>query len=159
MALLLAVSGGATVDADQRSLSSAAAARPAAVAAAKPHVGPLPPLPRVSYQPARPMAVVQQVYDFAARHPEVLQYMPCYCGCERVGHKANHDCFVKARAANGQVTEWDEHGIGCAICIGVGHDAMMLFNGGALPAQIRTAIDQKYGTHFPSATPTPRPGR
>ena len=83
--------------------------------------------------------------------------MPCYCACERIGHKGNHDCFVKGRTADGRVTEWDEHGIGCAICLQVGHDAMTLFNGGARPAAIRTAIDQKYGSAFPSSTPTPRP--
>ena len=148
-ALVLAVVSGATVADAQRATIP--------VVPAKAHTGALPPLPRVSYQPSRPMAVVQQVYEFAARHPEVLQYMPCYCACERIGHKGNHDCFVKARAANGQITEWDEHGIGCAICLQVGLDAMTLFNGGAKPAAIRAAIDQKYGSHFPSSTPTPRP--
>src|SRR5436190_17252696 len=69
--------------------------------------GALPPLPQVSFDPVRPMPVVQQVYEFAARHPEVLNYIPCYCGCESVGHKANHDCFVKTRAANGRIVEWD----------------------------------------------------
>ncbi len=127
------------------------------VVAAKPHVGPLPALPRVNYQPAGPMAVIQQVYEFAARHPEVLQYMPCYCGCERLGHRGNHDCFVKSRAANGTITQWDEHGIGCAVCLGVGRDAMTLFNGGAKPAQIRAAIDKKYGSFYTSSTPTPAP--
>jgi hypothetical protein len=123
----------------------------------KPHTGALPPLPRVSYQPPRAMAVVQQVYEFAARHPEVLQYVPCYCGCERRGHNGNHDCFVKSRAADGKVTEFDEHGMGCTICIDVARDAMTLFNGGVSPSQIRAAIDKKYGAHFPSSTPTPRP--
>ena len=158
-ALFLAVVSGTTVGADQRASGAAIGSRPAQITASRPHTGPLPPLPRVTYQPARPMAVVQQVYAFAAHHPEVLEYTPCFCGCERSGHKGNHDCFVKKRAANGRVTEWDEHGIGCAICLGVGHDAMTLFNGGAAPAQIRTAIDQKYAGHFPSSTPTPRPGR
>lgn len=146
---MLAVVSGATVADAQRATIP--------VVPAKPHVGALPPLPRVSFQPSRPMAQVQQAYEFAARHPEVLQYMPCYCACERIGHKGNHDCFVKARAANGQILEWDEHGIGCAICLQVGLDAMTLFNGGAKPAAIRAAIDQKYGSHFPTSTPTPRP--
>ena len=126
---------------------------------AKPHAGPLPPLPRVSFEPPRSMAVVQQVYEFAARHPEVLHYVPCYCGCERVGHTANHSCFVKSRAADGRVTEWDVHGIGCAVCIDVARDAMALFNSGAKPLAIRTAIDKKYASYFPSSTPTPRPAR
>ena len=126
---------------------------------AKAHTGPLPPLPRVSYEPPRPQAYVQQVYEFAARHPEVLQYVPCYCGCEREGHTANHSCFVKSRAADGRVTEWDSHGMGCIICMDVAHDAMTLFNAGSRTAAIREAIDKKYASHFPSSTPTPRPAR
>jgi hypothetical protein len=39
---------------------------------------------------------IQEAYVFAAKHPEVLQYMPCYCGCEQEQppHQANIDCFV-----------------------------------------------------------------
>ena len=128
-----------------------------AVVPMKAHTGPLPALPPVPYAPSRPMAIVQQVYEFAARHPEVLQHVPCYCGCERVGHNGNHDCFVKKRAANGTITEWDTHGIGCAVCLDVGRDAMSLFNAGQSVQQIRTSIDRKYASHFPSSTPTPRP--
>lgn len=45
---------------------------------------------------ARAPAEVQEAYVFAAKHPDVLQYMPCYCGCEREPdlHKANLECFV-----------------------------------------------------------------
>ena len=125
----------------------------------KPAVGKLPPLPQVGYAPARPMEVVQQVFEFAARHPEVLSYVPCYCGCEnpQLGHKGNHDCFVKSRAANGMVTQWEPHGIGCQICIDVGREAMVLFNSGASVTSIRAAIEKKYGAYFGSSTPTPKP--
>jgi hypothetical protein len=125
----------------------------------RPHTGTLPALPRVSFEPSQPWPVVQQVYEFAAKHPEVLQYVPCYCGCERVGHTANHSCFVKSRAANGRVTEWDSHGVGCAVCLTVARDAMSLFNAGHKPLAIRQAIDKKYASNFPSSTPTPRPSR
>ena len=137
----------------------AAAAQIAPAVPMKPHSGPLPPLPRVSFEPPRSMAVVQQAYEFAARHPEVLQYVPCYCGCERVGHTANHSCYVKSRAADGRVTEWDTHGLGCAVCIDVAVDALTLFKSGARPRAIREAIDKKYGSRYPSSTPTPRPVR
>jgi hypothetical protein len=118
--------------------------------------GALPPIPFESFL-ARPMPVVQSVYEFAARHPEVLQYVPCYCGCESRGHGGNHDCFVKRRAADGRVLEWDPHGSGCQICVDVARDAMLMFNSGASVTAIRTAIDKKWGTRFPSQTPTPVP--
>jgi hypothetical protein len=49
------------------------------------------------------------MYAFAARHPEVLQYAPCYCGCESGGHQNVRDCFVKDRDANGK-PQWDGMG-------------------------------------------------
>jgi hypothetical protein len=71
----------------------------------------LPPLPFGIEQAVRPPAVVRAAYTFAAEHPEVLAYVPCYCGCERSGHRGNDDCFVSGRAANGDVTEWEPHGM------------------------------------------------
>ena len=69
---------------------SAAPVIPDVPATAKlgPHPQPnLPPLPFQAYAPPRPMETVRAVYRFAAEHPEVLSYVPCFCGCERSGHK------------------------------------------------------------------------
>jgi uncharacterized protein with PCYCGC motif len=71
----------------------------------------LPPLPFDPEPPARPMDVVRAAYQFAAEHPEVLGYVPCYCGCERSGHRGNEDCFVSRRDAKGDVVEWEPHGM------------------------------------------------
>ena len=71
----------------------------------------LPPLPFTGAPPARPIETVRAAYKFAAEHPEVLGYMPCYCGCERTGHRGNDDCFVTARDAHGDVTAWEPHGM------------------------------------------------
>lgn len=38
---------------------------------------------------------ILEAYQFAVEHPEVLNYMPCYCGCyEEAGHTSNTNCFV-----------------------------------------------------------------
>jgi hypothetical protein len=143
--------------AEQR-LPSARLAAAAAVIPQKPAPpGPLPPLPVVSFTPPIPMPDVQRVFEFAARHPEVLQYVPCYCGCERMGHLGNHECFVKSRAANGRVTEWESHGMGCAVCLQVGYIAMTLFNQGHSVTDIRATIDKEVGIRYSSSTPTPKP--
>jgi hypothetical protein len=71
----------------------------------------LPPLPFEPGPPVRPPEVMRAVYTFAAEHPEVLSYVPCYCGCERSGHRGNDDCFVTRRNAQGDVTEWEPHGM------------------------------------------------
>jgi len=62
-----------------------------------------------SEQPARPIEVVRQAYAYAARRGDVLQYMPCYCGCERQGHRSNRDCFVKSMTTTGK-PQWDSMG-------------------------------------------------
>ena len=72
---------------------------------------PMPPLPYVP-QTAGPADLMRQAYVFAARNPDVLDYVPCYCGCGQTdGHRGNTDCFVESRAPNGAVTEWDVHGM------------------------------------------------
>jgi Protein of unknown function with PCYCGC motif len=67
-----------------------------------------PPLPGAG-KPAKPIKEVRAMYAFAARHPEVLQYAPCYCGCEHIGHKSVLDCFIKGRDASGG-PQWDSMG-------------------------------------------------
>src|SRR4051812_18300184 len=72
----------------------------------------IPPLPATPFAPARPIEVVRAVYMFAARHPEVLSHVPCFCGCESRGHRHNDDCFVASRDAKGRPTAWEPHGVG-----------------------------------------------
>lgn len=117
--------------------------------------GALPPIPYESFQVPRPPELIKAVYEFAAYHPEVLNYVPCYCGCESIGHKANHSCFVKSRDAQGRVTAFDGHGTGCTVCIDVARDAMQMYNAGASVKEIRAAIELKWSPRFPSHTPTP----
>jgi hypothetical protein len=83
---------------------------PAPSAAAKKVL--FPPIPALGFAPGRPVDQTRAVYQFAAEHPEVLKYVPCYCGCESTGHPHNESCFVKRRDAAGNVTEWDTHGYG-----------------------------------------------
>ena len=73
--------------------------------------GTLPPLPASPFPPPRPPEMIAAVYEFAARRPDVLRYVPCFCGCERNGHGNNEDCFVSGRDADGR-PRWDTHGMG-----------------------------------------------
>lgn len=116
----------------------------------------LPALPNPGFAPARPMEVTRMAYEFAARHPEVIKYVPCYCGCERSGHGSNESCFVQSRDAHGGVT-WDSHGWGCTICIDVAAEAARMYSAGADATAIRAAIDRKWSGRFPTSTPTPKP--
>ena len=71
--------------------------------------GPLPTIPD-SPHAAAPPDVIRAVYEFAARRPDVLRFVPCFCGCERNGHEDNEDCFVASRDADGR-PQWDSHGL------------------------------------------------
>jgi uncharacterized protein with PCYCGC motif len=123
VAIVLAIAAGATIYfrgvrvPDQASQNDGAALAQAPIdppSAAK--LGPhpqasLPPLPFSAEPPARPAEVAREAYKFAAEHPEVLSYVPCYCGCERSGHRGNDDCFVTRRDEKGDVVEWEPHGM------------------------------------------------
>lgn len=149
---------------DSGSPTTGASAAATARAEALSKLGPrkqaaLPPIPfQVGYQPPRSNEVITAAYQFAADHPEILSYVPCFCGCERSGHQGNHDCFVKERDANGDVTAWDPHGVDCAVCIDVANRSRQMHAAGASVRSIRAAIDKEFGAVSPSTMGTPHPG-
>lgn len=49
---------------------------------------------------------VQEAYRFAVANREVLEKIPCYCGCNQVGHQNNYQCYV---AEDGRILEFDNH--------------------------------------------------
>jgi uncharacterized protein with PCYCGC motif len=160
-------SASATSSPEQQASATASGADAQAIARAEAaaKLGPhkqatLPPVPfQVGYAPPRSTAVVTAAYEFAAEHPEVLSYVPCFCGCQRAGHQGNADCFVKSRADNGDVIAWDEHGVDCAVCLDVATRSRQMYSSGASVRDIRAAIDKEFGALYPTAEkmPTPRP--
>jgi hypothetical protein len=110
------------------------------------------------YMPARPMDVLKDAHMFAADHPDVASYVPCYCGCGSAGHRNNADCFVRGRDPEGRVTEWEPHGVACAVCIDIAVESMKMRNSGASVMAIRNKIQGDYRPRFQtSETPTPAP--
>jgi cytoskeletal protein RodZ len=155
-----------TTTADQ---ATPAAQTPAAQAQAQQPVPTAPPKPRPpagapmpeidfgEFSPARPADQVRNAHYFAAKYPDVAQYVPCFCGCETRGHTGSDDCFVQSRDAEGRVTSWEPHGVSCQVCIDVANDASRMHASGATVTQIRTAIENKYRPMSASMTPTPMP--
>jgi hypothetical protein len=156
--LVLAASCSTSVESSPAAAASASAA-PAAQARPSQSFSVAPDLPLVPGNIAtavRPAEVVKAAYLFAAQHPEVLKYVPCFCGCERGGHRGNDDCFVSARDAAGKASAWEAHGMVCEVCIDVATQARQMHNSGASLVAIREAIEKRYaGSH--SHTPTPMP--
>ena len=117
----------------------------------------LPPIPSQEFPPPRPIDVVRAAYLFAAEHPEILSYVPCFCGCERGGHSGNEDCFVAARNDKGDVTAWEPHGLECTVCIDVATEARQMYTSGASVRDIRAAVEKKWAGFNGGHTPTPQP--
>ena len=45
----------------------------------------------------------QAMYRYATVNHDVLQYIPCFCGCVDGGHSSNFDCYVRAVYPDGRV--------------------------------------------------------
>lgn len=99
---------------------------------------------------------MQQIYQLAATNSELLQYIPCYCGCGEVaGHKSNLNCFVAAKE-EGKI-EWDDHGTRCGVCLDIAVEASLMLRDGKSVQDIRQTIDSKYKEDYAEPTPTPLP--
>ena len=54
-------------------------------------------------------AKVEAVYRYAVEYGEILEYIPCVCGCGATGHRHNADCYVAERLPDGAIT-FTNHG-------------------------------------------------
>jgi hypothetical protein len=80
----------------------------------------------------------RDAYQAARDVPEVLEELPCYCGCMQThGHKNNLFCFM------------DEHGSACTICQNIALDAKKLHDQGASIGQIQETIRLRYAQYQP----------
>jgi hypothetical protein len=95
---------------------------------------------------------VQQAYQFAAANPDVMQHIPCYCGCGAVGHPSNYACYVAGQNADGTL-KYDTHALGCSICVDITQDVMRLLRRGQTVQNIRSYIDLTYSKYGPSNMP------
>jgi hypothetical protein len=48
-------------------------------------------------------ARVQENYRFAVANQDLLQWMPCFCGCRESGHTSNASCYVQEMRDDGSV--------------------------------------------------------
>ncbi|NJD60351.1 MAG: hypothetical protein C3F13_04300 [Anaerolineales bacterium] len=96
--------------------------------------------------------VVQQAYQFAAANPEVLKKIPCYCGCDDLGHTSNYACYVSGVDDSGKIT-YDSHALGCSICVDITQDVMRQLKQGQPVSKIKAYIDQTYAQYGPSNMP------
>ena len=98
---------------------------------------------------------MQVIYVNAAQNKELLEKIPCYCGCgESAGHKNNYDCFIHENKEDGRVV-WDDHGTKCGVCLEIAAQSVSDLKAGKSIKQIRQSIDEKYKSGYAKPTPTP----
>ncbi len=95
---------------------------------------------------------VQEAYQFASANPDVMKNIPCYCGCGNVGHTSNYSCYVSKVDDKGKFT-FDNHALGCSICVDITQDVMRLLREGKSPQEVRAFIDATYSKYGPSNIP------
>ena len=92
---------------------------------------------------------VQQAYQFAIANPDLMKQIPCYCGCGNIGHTSNYSCYVSGVDDKGVIT-YDNHALGCSLCVDITQDAMRMTKAGKSPGEIRTLVDSTYSKFGPS---------
>lgn len=100
---------------------------------------------------------VRLVYQTAAKSADLLEWIPCYCGCgESAGHQSSLNCFIHSVNPDGSVV-WDDHGTRCGVCLQIAAESILLRQEGKSVKEIRDYIDGKYREGYAAPTPTPMP--
>jgi hypothetical protein len=92
---------------------------------------------------------VRTAYQFAVANPDALKNVPCYCGCGAIGHTSNLACFVKELSSDGKPV-FDDHAMGCSLCVDIATDVMRMTGEGRSPADIRQQIVSNYSKYGPA---------
>jgi hypothetical protein len=105
------------------------------------------PLDQMPEQVKSAPVIVQQAYQFATANPEVMQGIPCYCGCGSIGHTSNYSCYINDSG------DFDDHALGCSICVDITQDAMRLLRQGKKVTEVKTYVDANYSKYGTSNMP------
>lgn len=97
------------------------------------------------------------VYQVAGQATDILEWIPCYCGCgESAGHQNNLNCFIAEVKEDGSIV-WDDHGTRCQVCLDIAVESVQLKQDGKTLKEIREMIDERYKEGYAKPTPTDMP--
>ncbi|MBI4233919.1 MAG: hypothetical protein HY686_05700 [Chloroflexi bacterium] len=110
-----------------------------------------------AYVRSAPLSV-KEAYAYAMERPEILQYIPCFCGCgQHDGHTSIHDCFVRRGHLSGDPVAFDSHGANCDMCVEAALDTRRLIQQGKTLAEARRFVEARYGSLGPATNTPPVP--
>ena len=95
-----------------------------------------------------------KAYSYATEHPDLLEQIPCYCGCGgHSSHRFLRDCFIR--------DDWtyDNHASFCDICVAEAIKVQNYLAQGKTLAEARTLIDQEYSSLYPGQNTNTLPVR
>ena len=95
-------------------------------------------------------------YAFAAANPDRLRFIPCYCGCARIGHQGVLSCFVSGFTSQGKPI-WTDHAFTCPECVNIVREVSLMTSRGMSLGEIRASIEEHHGGLFRTSTSTPLP--
>ncbi|VVB89057.1 Protein of uncharacterised function with PCYCGC motif protein [uncultured archaeon] len=101
-----------------------------------------------SYAYTNPLTL--KAYTYATEHPDLLEQIPCYCGCGgHSGHRFLRDCFIN--------DDWtyDDHASFCDVCIGEAIKVQEYLASGKTLTEARALIDDEYSKKGGDKTNTP----
>lgn len=87
--------------------------------------------------------VTLKAYAYAIGNPQVVEKIPCYCGCGGIGHKSLKNCFISDDGV------YSSHGSNCDICVGEVIRIKNLFENGMYISEIKRVIDDEYSSYGP----------
>ncbi|MCZ7356355.1 MAG: PCYCGC motif-containing lipoprotein [Candidatus Methanoperedens sp.] len=101
--------------------------------------------------------ITLKAYKYATEHPEILEQIPCYCGCGSHGSEASdyrphrflRDCYINDN------WQYDEHASFCDVCVGEATKVQEYLAEGKTLTEARALIDQEYSKIGAMMTNTP----
>ncbi|MDO9518042.1 MAG: PCYCGC motif-containing (lipo)protein [Methanosarcinaceae archaeon] len=82
--------------------------------------------------------ITLKAYEYTALNPQIIDQVPCYCGCGGLGHESLLNCFMTDDG------EYDNHASQCDICVGEVIKIKKMYEDGLSIDVIRANIDNDY---------------
>ncbi|MCL7412755.1 MAG: PCYCGC domain-containing protein [ANME-2 cluster archaeon] len=85
-----------------------------------------------------------KAYEYTTLNPEIIDQVPCYCGCGGMGHMSLKNCYIWDDG------EYDNHASQCDICVGEVIKVKKMYEDGLSLEEIRAKIDVEYRKYGPA---------
>lgn len=82
--------------------------------------------------------ITLKAYEYTTLNPQIIDQVPCYCGCGGIGHESLLNCYITDDG------EYSNHASQCDICVGEVIKIKKMSEDGLSIDEIRANIDSDY---------------